>query len=96
MIELLNEWGLEIALTVLSASVVGYAKLRAAKLRSQVEEYKRLVDEKEAERVEALVDKKLEEVYQEIEELRKYVREKENLDKTQMSLIIASYRFRLI
>ena len=96
MIELLNEWGLEIALTVLSASVVGYAKLRATKLRSQVEEYKRLVEEKEAERVEALVDKKLEEVYQEIEELRKYVREKENLDKTQMSLIIASYRFRLI
>lgn len=96
MSALLTEWGLEILFGLVSATVLGYAKYHGAQLKKQAEEYKKLAEENEAARIEATIDRKLEEVYQELEELRKYVRESENVKKTHMSLIIASYRFRLI
>ena len=43
-----------------------------------------------------LVEEKLEPIYQELEELRTYIRETQNIEKAHMTLIIASYRFRLI
>lgn len=43
-----------------------------------------------------MIETELEPIYQELEDLRKYIRETENIEKTHMSLIIASYRFRLI
>ena len=42
------------------------------------------------------VDLKLEPIYNELEELRKYIREVGQVEKNHMDLIISSYRFRLI
>ena len=90
------EWGVEVFFAVLTASVVGYAKWHGQKLRKEIEEAKQLAAEKEKEKIEAMIDTELEPIYQELEDLRKYIRETENIEKTHMSLIIASYRFRLI
>lgn len=90
------EWGVEIFFSLLTASVMGYAKWHGQKLRKEVEEAKKLAEEKEKERIENMIEIELEPIYQELEELRKYIRETENIEKTHMSLIIASYRFRLI
>ena len=48
------------------------------------------------EEAEHRIDEKLEPIYEELEALRRYIRETESIEKTHMSLIIASYRFRLI
>ena len=48
------------------------------------------------EEAEQMVESKLEPIYEELEALRRYIRETESIEKTHMSLIIASYRFRLI
>ena len=90
------EWGVEVFFAILTASVVGYAKWHGQKLRKEIEETKKLAEEKEKEKIEAMIDTELEPIYQELEDLRKYIRETENIEKTHMSLIIASYRFRLI
>lgn len=90
------EWGVEVFFAVLTASVVGYAKWHGQKLRKEIEEAKRLAEEKEKEKIEAMIDTELEPIYQELEDLRKYIHETKNIEKTHMSLIIASYRFRLI
>jgi hypothetical protein len=46
--------------------------------------------------MECFVEKKLEPIYEELEDLRKYVRETEAKDNANINFIIASYRFRLI
>lgn len=94
--EIFAEWGVEVFFAILTASVVGYAKWHGQKLREEIEETKKLAKEKEKEKIEAMIDTELEPIYQELEDLRKYIRETENIEKTHMSLIIASYRFRLI
>ena len=47
-------------------------------------------------KTEIMVEEKLEPIYEELEALRTYIRETESIEKVHMSLIIASYRFRLI
>jgi hypothetical protein len=47
-------------------------------------------------KTETMVEEKLEPIYEELEALRTYIRETESIEKVHMSLIIASYRFRLI
>lgn len=47
-------------------------------------------------KTENMVEEKLEPIYEELEALRTYIRETESIEKVHMSLIIASYRFRLI
>jgi hypothetical protein len=46
--------------------------------------------------IENTIEVHLEPVYEELEALRTYIRETENIEKTHMNLIIASYRFRLV
>ena len=94
--ELFAEWGVEVFFAVLTASVVGYAKWHGQKLRKEVEEAKKLAEEKEKEKIENMIEVELEPIYVELEDLRRYIRETENIEKTHMSLIIASYRFRLV
>lgn len=94
--EILTEWGTEILFSLISASVLGYAKYQGSKMKKEIEEAKKLAEEKEKEKVENMIEVQLEPVYEELEELRKYIRETENIEKTHMNLIIASYRFRLI
>lgn len=51
---------------------------------------------KKDEKTDHIIEEKLEPIYEELEALRTYIRETESIEKTHMSLIIASYRFRLI
>lgn len=55
-----------------------------------------MMQAKEAKKTEQMVEEKLEPIYEELEALRTYIRETESIEKVHMSLIIASYRFRLI
>ena len=94
--ELLAEWGMEILFALISASILGYAKFRTRELRRELQNAKELAAAQERQQVEDSIEIHLEPVYQELEELRKYIRETENIEKTHMNLIIASYRFRLV
>ena len=96
MATLLAEWGVEILFALLSASVMGYAKWHGNKLKKERDEAIKNAEIIEAQKLDATIEIKLEPVYEELEELRKYIRETENIEKTHMSLIIASYRFRLV
>ena len=93
---LLAEWGMEILFALISAGILGYAKYRTKMLRKELENAKILAAQQEARRIEDSIEVHLEPVYQELEELRKYIRETENIEKSHMTLIIASYRFRLV
>ena len=94
--ELLAEWGMEILFGLISASILGYAKFRTRELRRELQNAKELAAAQERQQVEDSIEIHLEPVYQELEELRKYIRETESIEKTHMNLIIASYRFRLV
>lgn len=94
--ELLAEWGMEILFALISAGVLGYAKFRTRELRRELQTARDLAAAQERQQVEDTIEVHLEPVYQELEELRKYIRETENMEKTHMNLIIASYRFRLV
>ena len=83
--ELLAEWGMEILFALISAGVVGYAKFKTRNLRHQLQEAERLAAEQEKQHVENTIEVHLEPVYQELEELRKYIRETESIEKTHMN-----------
>lgn len=97
---LLAEWGTEILFALISATVMGWAKWHGDKLKKeklQAEENARILEEQRVDKkINDSIESELEPIYQELEDLRKYIRETENIEKTHMNLIIASYRFRLI
>lgn len=97
---LLVEWGTEILFALISASVLGYAKWhgdRLKKEKQQAEDNAKLIAEQNLDKkISGAIDIELEPIYQELEDLRKYCRDNENLEKSHMNLIVASYRFRLI
>ena len=94
--ELLVEWGLEIIFGLISAATLGYAKWHGSKLKKKLEDAEKLAAEKEKQEIETSIEIHLEPIYEELEELRKYIRDTENIEKSHMALIIASYRFRLV
>lgn len=96
MVPFLVEWGLEIFVSVITALILGYFTYQATQYRQKKQQYQELVREQEIQKAEIIIDTKLEPIYQELEELRTYVRETQNIEKTHMALIVASYRFRLI
>lgn len=97
---LLAEWGTEILFGLISAAVMGWAKWHGDKLKKeklQAEENAKIIAEQKLdERIGTHIEVELEPIYQELEDLRKYCRDNENLEKSHMNLIVASYRFRLI
>lgn len=97
---LLAEWGTEILFGLISAAVMGWAKWHGDKLKKeklQAKENARIIAEQKLdERIGTHIEVELEPIYQELEDLRKYCRDNENLEKSHMNLIVASYRFRLI
>ena len=92
----LAEWGLELLFGLLSAIVLGYAKYKGDKLKKDLDEAKKLAEEKKKQEVESSIENHLEPIYQELEDLRRYIRETKDIEKSHMNLIIASYRFRLV
>ena len=97
---LLAEWGTEILFGLISAAVMGYAKWHGDRLKKeklQAEENAKIVAEQQLDKkIDSHIEVELELIYQELEDLRKYCRDNENLEKSHMNLIVASYRFRLI
>lgn len=97
---LLAEWGTEILFGLISAAVIGYAKWKNSQIMKEKEIAEQnaatLAEQKLDAKIENKIDIELEPVFQELEDLRKYCRDNENMEKSHMNLIIASYRFRLI
>ena len=93
---ILAEWGLEILFCLISAIVLGYAKYKGDKLKKERDEARQLIEEKKKKEMEQSIEVKLEPIYEELEELRRYIRETKDIEKSHMNLIVASYRFRLI
>ena len=90
------EWGFELLLSLVSAIVLGYAKFKGDKLKKDLDEAKALAKDKERQEIENSIENHLEPIYQELEDLRKYIRDTKNIEQSHMNLIIASYRFRLV
>lgn len=88
---LLAHW-VEIALSLITAGALGFCRGFWKKYKG----YQALVEQEKDQKTEQLIDEKLEDVKEEIEELRKYIRETAELEKKHMTLIISSYKFRLI
>lgn len=93
---ILAEWGLEILFGLISAAVLGYAKWYGDRLKKERDQAIKNAEIIEAQKLESTIEIKLEPIYEELEELRRYIRDTENIEKAHMSLIIASYRFRLV
>ena len=85
-------YGVEILLSLMTAGALGFCK----HLYGESKKYKGLLAEKENAETIMTIDKKLEPIYEELEDLRAYIRKTESTEKSNMALIIASYRFRLI
>lgn len=94
--EFLVNWGTELILALIAAGITGYFKWQGSKLKKKLTDYEIMVKEQAEENNEKMVEAKLEPIYQELEDLRAYIRETQNIEKAHMALIIASYRFRLI
>lgn len=90
--DFLANYGVEILLSLISAGALGFCKY----LHTQAKQYKKLLEEKQDAEILVEVDKKIEPIYEELEELRIYIRKTETIEKEHMALIIASYRFRLV
>ena len=96
MLEILSQWGTEILFALISAAILGWAKWRvntARKEKEQSDENAKLLREQ---KISEKIDVKLEPIYEELEELRRYIRDTETIEKSHMALILASYRFRLV
>jgi hypothetical protein len=92
----LAEWGMEILFAVISAGIVGYFKFQGSKLKKKLTDYESMLQDKNTAEHMEMVEARLEPIYEELEELRTYIRETQNIEKAHMTLIIASYRFRLV
>lgn len=82
----------KILLSLVTSGALGIC----AWLWAQVKNYKKLLDEKENDKMEEAIEEKLAPVLHEIEELRAYIRNVDTLNTHHLNLIIASYRYRLV
>jgi hypothetical protein len=74
------EWGFELLLGLVSAIVMGYAKFKGDKLKKDLDEAKALAKDKEKQEIENSIENHLEPIYQELEDLRKYIRDTKNIE----------------
>jgi hypothetical protein len=74
------EWGFELLLGLVSAIVMGYAKFKGDKLKQDLDEAKALAKDKEKREIENSIENHLEPIYQELEDLRKYIRDTKNIE----------------
>ena len=92
MVEFLSKYGIELVMSLITAGALAFCKY----MHSQMKNYKKLLEEKDHDELNDEIDKKLEPIVQEIEELRKYIREVDVNENNRINLIISSYRFRLV
>lgn len=82
----------EILFGLISAGALAFCRY----LYKQLIVYKKMLQEKENDDIAELIDEKLKPVVEDIEELRRYILRIENKENQDLTLIIASYRFRLV
>lgn len=61
----------------------------------QLKQYKKLLDEKEIQKMDDTIEEKIEPLKQDIQQLRDYVQQVDTAETHKMNLIVASYRYRL-
>ncbi len=86
------KYGTEIFFGLVSAGALAFCKY----LHKKMKEYQVIIEEREQDETEQIVDAHLEPVINDIEELRRYIMSIDTEENRKMGLIISSYRFRLI
>lgn len=92
MFAFITEHIVEILFGLISAGALAFCKY----LYKQLMAYKKMLQEKENNDIVELIDEKLKPIVEDIEELRTYIRKIEDKERQDLTLIIASYRFRLV
>lgn len=92
MLTFVTEHLVEIFFGLVSAGALAFCKY----LHGEVKKYRKLLTQQKDEQLEKTIDSRIEPIQEEIEELRKYIVETKNIEKTHMGLIISSYKFRLV
>lgn len=92
MFAFITEHIVEILFGLISAGALAFCRY----LYKQLMAYKKMLQEKENNDIVELIDEKLKPIVEDIEELRTYIRKIEDEERQDLTLIIASYRFRLI
>ena len=92
MWKFISQHVIEIIFALVSAGALAFCKY----MHSQMKNYKKLLEERETDELQMFVDSKIEPIQHEIEELRAYIRELGTTEKAHLTLILSSYRFRLI
>lgn len=88
----LAQWGLELVLGLSTAAALAFCRYFYAKYKR----YKLHEEETKNKEIETQIETSLDPIYQELEDLRTYIRKTADVEEHHMQLIIASYRFRLI
>ena len=92
MFAFITEHIVEILFGLISAGALAFCRY----LYKQLMAYKKMLQEKENNDIVELIDDKLKPIVEDIEELRTYIRKIEDKERQDLTLIIASYRFRLV
>ena len=92
MLTFITEHLVEIFFGLVSAGALAFCKY----LHGEVKKYRKLLTQQKDEQLEKTIDSRIEPIQEEIEELRKYIVETKDIEKTHMGLIISSYKFRLV
>lgn len=92
MLTFITEHLVEIFFGLISAGALAFCKY----LHYEVKKYRKLLAQQKNEQLEKTIDSRIEPIQKEVEELRKYVMETKNIEKSHMQLIISSYKFRLV
>lgn len=92
MFAFITEHIVEILFGLISAGALAFCRY----LYKQLMAYKKMLQEKENNDIVELIDEKLKPIIEDIEELRTYIRKIKDKEKQDLTLIIASYRFRLV
>lgn len=88
----LAQWGLELVLGLSTAGALAFCRYFYKKYQT----YKKHEEEAKSKEIEIQIETSLDPIYQELEDLRTYIRKTADVEEHHMQLIIASYRFRLI
>lgn len=92
MNEFLTQHILEIIFGLVSTGALAFCRY----FYVQMKNYKTLVDEKKHEEFEELIDSRINPILEEIEELRKCIRQDEATSQANIALINSSFRYHLI
>ena len=92
MFAFITEHIVEILFGLISAGALAFCRY----LYKQLMAYKKMLQAKENNDIVELIDEKLKPIVEDIEELRTYIRKIEDKERQDLTLIIASYRFRLV